>query len=86
MFFLEPIGPTNEWRSRLYPPSTPNGGVYSMHRFCFLETNGPQMSEGLNYTPHKYHHKDMYVGMNRAHSPLGYNGSKRTMSSSQAHP
>ena len=57
-----------------------------MHRYCFLETNGPQMSEGLNYTPHKYHHKDMYVGMNRAHSPLGYNGSKRTMNSSQAHP
>ena len=44
------------------------------------------MSEGLNYTPHKYNHQDMYVGMNRAHFPLGYSGGKRTMNSSQAHP
>ena len=26
-------------------------GVYSMHRYCFLETTGLQMNGGVDYTP-----------------------------------
>ena len=49
----------------------PHRGVYSMYRYYFLETNGPQMNGGVDYTPQvRVFHTDFDMGGDRS-PPIG---------------